>query len=1016
MPYFEPCVRKFERNLSTPFFQPYMFFLKPLSVFAATLLPLVSLSQITRQAPWQQKVHYTIEVTLDDQNHILRGFETIEYFNNSPEVIEEIYIHLWPNAYKNTQTAFARQQLTNGETEFYFSTEEEKGYIDSLDFFVDGKSTTWQFDPLNIDIARIILNKPLKSGTSCKISTPFLVKIPKVFSRLGHDKNTYNITQWFPKPAVFDVNGWNPMPYLNQGEFYSEFGSFDVKITLPKNYIVAATGHLHTPEEISYRREKANNTGAMENTFVKTPFKTVHFTQDSIHDFAWFASKNFGMVHKTVNIQGKPIEAWVYSQKSKDLSEDHLDAIYTALNYYSDHAGLYPYAHATVVKSELKAGGGMEYPMITVCDILNKEVIIHEVGHNWFYGILGSNERRYPWMDESINSFFEAESMKPAFADTTKAGKRKSFFGNINDNSMELIAIQAMRTNTAQAVGLHSADYTGINYGTMVYGKGSYIFKHLQAFLGEEMLRSCFRAYYSEFQFRHPLPGDMQAVFERVSGRKLDWFFNTLIAQNDPVDFKVQKTARSKSGLYIQKGKKIPSGMPVPLTLYHNKQKFQTVWLTGKDTLIPLPSDSRVTGMVIDSDNRLMDINRKNNLVHTSGLFKRWSDPSVKLFTGLDNKAARTLYLMPLAGFNIHNGFMAGMAFHNWSFPQRKLEFMAAPMWGFSSRSLNGYGVVTWKITPRNLFQSVDLGVKHATFGNALRHDYSNTYTYHRQLGFVHFTLKPARPNNNRSSRILLEFTRVLNRGLEQNGAVNTGLNLVPDDYFFTRTTWMFESKTAINPYSLRVFVEAGKKKNSDTGYVKPGLEFNLFKTYNKKNKGLSVRLFCGTFKSKSTGLNDIFLYRLASKNGQFDYGMEQSLMGRGANTGLWSRNIIQGEDNFKLNSVVGNFVKPFAVLNLSSTLPGKIPIRPYADLCYTSDDHFETEDRKTEHFLYSAGISLPIILKTFEIYFPLVQSGSINNFQSISSGIDSFGERICFTLVLNDFDPHRLFKKIKLF
>ena len=352
------------------------------------------------------------------------------------------------------------------------------------------------FDPENIDIAILTLLKPLKSGESCVITTPFLIKIPKVFSRFGHNGQTYNVTQWYPKPAVYDINGWNPMPYLNQGEFYSEFGDFDVKISLPKNYIVAATGILQNENELQFRKEKGKNTGEIENSYCNTSLKTVQFKQSNIHDFAWFASKNFGILSSQININDNQVEVSVYSQNPLDLIQQNLDAIKIALIYYSENAGNYPYTSASVVKSELKAGGGMEYPMITVCDNLNKEVIIHEVGHNWFYGILGSNERRYPWMDESINSYFESQAMKPADSEKDANNKKQNFLNNINDYSMELLAINAMRKKTDQALGSSSADYTNINYGTMVYGKGSLIFKHLEAYLGKDIFKKCFRTYY----------------------------------------------------------------------------------------------------------------------------------------------------------------------------------------------------------------------------------------------------------------------------------------------------------------------------------------------------------------------------------------------------------------------------------------------------------------------------------------------------------------------------------------
>ncbi len=192
---------------------------------------------------FQQEVNYTINVTLNDKNHSLSAKEEIQYTNHSPDTLKFIYFHLWPNAYKNNSSALAKQLLLLEKTDFFFSTQEERGFIDSLNFVVDGKKTIWEYDSQHIDICKVFLPKPLAPNEKVNIKTPFYVKIPAAkFSRLGHTQQAYFMTQWYPKPAVYDNSGWHPMPYLDQGEFYSEFGNFDVSITLPENYVLAATG------------------------------------------------------------------------------------------------------------------------------------------------------------------------------------------------------------------------------------------------------------------------------------------------------------------------------------------------------------------------------------------------------------------------------------------------------------------------------------------------------------------------------------------------------------------------------------------------------------------------------------------------------------------------------------------------------------------------------------------------------------------------------------------------------
>ena len=275
---------------------------------------------------WQQEVNYTIKVKLNDKHHTLSAFEEFEYINNSPNSLDSIYIHLWPNAYRNGKTALGKQKYTSGEMELAFGEEKNKGGIDSLDFRVNGKTVKWTYDKKHIDICVLYLPETLQSGGRISVSTPFKVKIPSgEISRLGHIDQSYQITQWYPKPAVYDKNGWHPIPYLNQGEFYSEFGSFDVTITLPENYVVGATGDLQTVTEMEFLTALAEKTSKeipsmLTNTKKETTafptsssvYKTIRYTQDRVHDFAWFADKRYAALkgEVTLPVSKRKVTSW----------------------------------------------------------------------------------------------------------------------------------------------------------------------------------------------------------------------------------------------------------------------------------------------------------------------------------------------------------------------------------------------------------------------------------------------------------------------------------------------------------------------------------------------------------------------------------------------------------------------------------------------------------------------------------------------------------------------------------
>ena len=278
---------------------------------------------------WQQQTDYTISVTLNDTENSITGFEQIDYYNNSPDTLNFIWIHLWPNAYKNDRTAFSDQLLENGRTDFYFAEENKKGYINRLSFKVNGLNAVTEDHPVHRDIVKLLLPSPLLPGSRIKIETPFHVKLPYNFSRGGHISQSYQITQWYPKPAVYDNKGWHEMPYLDQGEFFSEFGKFDVNITLPENYIVAATGILQDEKEKQWLKQQLNIQPESSPAKKQAPgkkyaapaiipassssLKTLHYSQSNMHDFAWFADKRFYVKSDTLKLNsGRIIQAYAF--------------------------------------------------------------------------------------------------------------------------------------------------------------------------------------------------------------------------------------------------------------------------------------------------------------------------------------------------------------------------------------------------------------------------------------------------------------------------------------------------------------------------------------------------------------------------------------------------------------------------------------------------------------------------------------------------------------------------------
>jgi len=510
------------------------------------------------KAYFQQKVNYDIDVTLNDQNHTLKGTIKMDYTNNSPDKLDFIYVHLWPNAYKNTETAFARQKLEDGNTRFYFADESKRGWIRDLDFSVNNKKTTWEYDLQHDDIAVVRLPQPLQSGETISITTPFDVKIPSSFSRLGHVGESYQLTQWYPKPAVYDNEGWHPMPYLDQGEFYSEFGDFDVKITLPSNYVIGATGELQTQSEIDFLNQKAAQGAKINfkdlNKKAKFPpsastTKTLHYTAENVHDFAWFADKRFHVMKSGVTLaSGKKVDTWaMFTDLEANMWKDATKYLDRSVEFYSEKVGEYPWSHATAVQSALSAGAGMEYPMITVIGAGGTPraldiVITHEVGHNWFYGILATNERDYPWMDEGMNSYYEQRYTEKYYPGQDKLG---DFIPGILANVLDADDVELgygayqfqARRHSEQPIQCHSAELTGMNYLLSGYTRPADVLWYLANYLGEENFDKVMQYYYDKWKFQHPQPADFRKIFEDAVNKDLSWFFDDILLTTKQLDY-----------------------------------------------------------------------------------------------------------------------------------------------------------------------------------------------------------------------------------------------------------------------------------------------------------------------------------------------------------------------------------------------------------------------------------------------------------------------------------------------
>ena len=612
-----------------------------------------SITFIRAEIYFQQDVDYDIEVTLNDTDKTLTAYEIINYKNNSPDTLEFIWFHLWPNAYKNDSSALAKQFFRLGSTRFLNTKETNRGYIDSLDFSVDGVKAEWQFHSEYIDVAKIFLPEPLFPGAQIKIETPFFVKLPRVISRLGHMGKHFEITQWYPKPAVYDKNGWHAMPYLNMGEFYSEYGTFDVKITLPENYRLMATGDMvNGQKELSWldslaivgdslknlskneleehfkkidgKKEKLKK--ATEKDSLKVyKNKTIHFRQKDVHDFAWFADPNWIVQKGELSLpsSNRKVTLWsMYLPENAWTWRKSLEYLHDSGQWFSKSYGEYPYNHITAVDGNMSAGGGMEYPNITVISRSDTEdlleyVIMHEVGHNWFYGILGTNERDHAWMDEGLTEFSGIRYWEEKY---DKRNGRFIFSELLQDKigigkNVDMSYYQysgycsGATSQDAQPLNISSNEnYFYRNYGKN-YSKVSVMMRYLQHYLGEEKLDIIMQDYYESWKFKHPGPKDFVSFFNKHLDEDINWFFENMIDSTTYIDYKISK----KNGKYFLENVGSFNAMAEVAYYDGDNQEINRIWVRPKQKQTALDVPSNCSKIIIDPDQYMPDVNRTNN-------------------------------------------------------------------------------------------------------------------------------------------------------------------------------------------------------------------------------------------------------------------------------------------------------------------------------------------------------------------------------------------------------------------
>ncbi len=971
-------------------------------------------SQETSATYFQQKVDYEIDVTLDDVRNELRGYIRIHYTHHGPEAIERIPIHLWPNAYASKESAFAEQQLRLGKLDFLNATAEKLGFLDSLSFSVSGNKLAMRPDADHRDVAWLKLPEPVATGEQVTIEGPFRVKIPSSFSRLGHVWQSYQVTQWYPKPAVLDEDGWHVMPYLDQGEFYNDFGDYTVRITLPRNYVVAATGELNTPGEIEFLHRKIKGSskkpvtkGVVVDTIPPSSkqVKTIEYHAMNVPDFAWFADKRFRVDTSSVVLQnGHRVKTWAFYTKSEsEFWHKATTYLNRSVSFYAEHVGHYPWPQVTAVQSPLSEGVGMEYPMITLIGLsftpqALDQVITHEVGHNWFYGLLASNERAYPWMDEGINSFYEQMYMQENYGVKGNAFLPKAISRNAGMSDVQAIYFDLSHQHKLRPPKAGPFDQDGLSYYLNAYEIPALAFRFIREMMGHAAFDEAMGAYFDQWKFRHPGPEDLRKTLEDYCACDLGWFTEGLMERGGTVDYAVVN-ATPDHVVIENKGEVMA---PVEIILSGPDVPEQHLWVDGftgrKSIALELKGVREISLYKPDYS---LDADWSNNSFRPSSLFPKLRPLRFRIGTGIAGSDRSSLYLLPLTGLNEADQGMIGVGITNQQLPNPALRWILAPMYGIRSRDLVGMAEVRRDFTLRSgWFDRLMVRGSLKRFNDAYDPDYAfaNRYTKAEVKAELHFR-KPERFSAT-DQWLSLRFAQIHQRF---SVGIDIQDNLFAIDkrgYYVNELRYFRKQNSILFPNKLDLRAQQGK------GFLKFLANFRQQVTYRKKSRGLYMHFFGGLLAvNDQPDANVNFLFNGQPGSGIFarDYLFDEILLGRNAKSGIFSQQVFLRDAELKTLSTAGFSENWMLGGGFSTSLPIPLPIHAYADFAIFPDPL-----NNKVSFSYSSGLAIVAAKDFLEIYFPVFESTDIRESVTYAERSGYF-ERVSFLFNLKALHPFDL-------
>ncbi|MHB2033482.1 MAG: M1 family metallopeptidase [Gemmatimonadaceae bacterium] len=584
---------------------------------------------------WQNRADYDLRARLDTATKTLFGHEVLRYTNNSPDTLHAIWMQTEQNAFAQHSLA----SLVYAQTSRFGGRGFQGGdVLDHFEQLLPGRNRR-ATDSLDVTgtITKVYLARPLAPGHLATFDVAWHFRVPQHGGdRMGRNGSLYEIAQWYPRVCVYDdVRGWNTEPYLGQGEFYLEYGDYTMQVTLPAGYIVAGTGVLRNPQDVYTAAERSRLAEAAHDTTVvhvitpaeiasgaarpkKAGMLTWKFTAHNVRDAVWAAAPDY--IFDATNYAGHLAYAY-YRPSAVGTWKHAADMARMSIEEYSQRWFLYPYPQISVTEGPVS---GMEYPMLAM-ESRNPNrfalygVITHEIGHQWFPMIVGSNERMNPWMDEGFNTFINTFSEARRYPQNGTQEQRSAAYRREVEQAMRAqldgpIVVPPDRTNPG-LLGLEAYDKPSAGLDLL-----------RQEILGPKLFDESFRTYVGRWAFKHPTPDDFFRTMENASGQRLDWFFREWFLENDDFDQSIDTVATKQVGdteqVTVLYGNRARGVLPIRARFTFSDGSVENfdypamVWSMNTTYYVRRYAfvGKTLTKIELDPTGLLVDINRANNV------------------------------------------------------------------------------------------------------------------------------------------------------------------------------------------------------------------------------------------------------------------------------------------------------------------------------------------------------------------------------------------------------------------